>query len=252
MSAAKGLVCKGIGKSFDGFRAIDDVSVEFSGGGVTALIGPNGAGKTTLLNLLTGFLRPDTGRYWIRGEEVQGLAPDRIARLGVARTFQELRIIRELSVLENVLLACPSQTGETFLGAVLRHRVGLEESRNKETAMGLLQRVGLVEHASRPAGNLSYGQQKLLTLACCLATDAPILLLDEPLAGVHPTTVTTVLELLAELAKEREVVLFVEHDISAVRRAAERVVVMDHGSVIADGAPDDVLSRAEIMDAYVG
>lgn len=243
--------CVGITKTFDGVSALNDVSVEIPSSGITAIIGPNGAGKTTLLNILTGFLQPNAGRCFLDGREITHLAPHYIVGLGVARTFQDLRLVSQISVLDNVLLGRPHQRGENLVNAVLRYRVAQEEAQNQEEAMRLLQLVGLANEASRPAGELSYGQQKLLTLACCLATEARILFLDEPVAGVFPALASQILALLRQLRNEGKVVVFIEHDISAVRQAADHVIVMDEGKIIVQGRPADVLERPEIMEAYL-
>ena len=173
-------------------------------------------------------------------------------RLGIARTFQDLRLIQQVTVLENVMLARPRQRGEKLLPALLRFGVAEEERRNRKEAMGLLEVVELAADAAKPAGELSYGQQKLLTIACCVATEARILLLDEPVAGVHPAMVTQILGLLGQLRDEGKLVVFIEHDIAAVRQTADLVIVMDEGKVIAQGPPGEVLDRPEILEAYVG
>jgi len=244
--------CVGLSKSFDGIRALADVQIELPSSGITAIIGPNGAGKTTLLNVLTGFVRPDRGSCFLGERETTRLPSHRIARLGVTRTFQDLRLILQIPVLDNVLLARPSPLGESVLGAILRLGVPAEEARNCEEAMRLLEFVGLQGQAQDLAGELSYGQQKLLTLACCLATGARILLLDEPVAGVHPEMVSRILALLRQLRDQNKLVVFIEHDIAAVREIANHVIVMDEGRIIAAGPPHEVLDRPEIMEAYLG
>ena len=246
------LWCDGLRKAFDGTVALADVRLEFPSSGIVAIIGANGAGKTTLLNVLTGFLRADAGRAFLGGRELTRLAPHRIARLGVARTFQELRLISLVPVLENVLLARPNQKGERLLPALLRFGVAQEEMQNRTEALRWLGFVGLKQKANEVAGELSYGEQKLLTLACCLATEARILLLDEPVAGVHPDMIEKILGLLRELRGMGKLVVFVEHDMTAVRQVADQVVVMDEGRIIAHGQPKEVLERPEIMEAYVG
>ena len=246
------LRCEGLSKSFDGTRALAEVSVAFPSSGIIAVIGPNGAGKTTLINVLTGFLHSDSGRSFLGERELTGLAPHKIARFGIGRTFQDLRLINLVSVLENVMLARPNQKGERLLPALFRFGVAVEEKRNHEEAMRLLRFVGLADKANELAGELSYGQQKLLALACCLATQARILLLDEPVAGVHQEMVQKILGLLRELRQAGKLVVFIEHDIAAVREVADTVIVMDEGRIIAQGTPSDVLERAEILEAYVG
>lgn len=245
------LRCDGLCKSFGGVHALVDVCLQFPLSGIVAVIGPNGAGKTTLFNVLTGFVQPESGRCFLGERETTHLPPHQITRLGVARTFQNLRLIPQVSSLDNVLLARPRQWGEHLLAALLRFGVREEEARNREEAMRLLCFVGLEEMAFESAGELSYGQQKLLTLACCLATESRVLLLDEPVAGVHPAMASRILDLLRQLREDRKLVIFIEHDIEAVRQVADRVVVMDEGSVIAQGPPSEVLQRPEIVEAYL-
>lgn len=244
--------CENLYKSFDGISALSDVGLRLPPSRISAIIGPNGAGKTTLLNVWTGFLRADAGRCFFAEREITRLSPDRIAHLGIARTFQDLRLIPQVCVLDNVLLGFQNQRGERLLWAILRFGVMREERRNLEQAMCLLQFVGLADKAQELAGTLSYGQQKLLTLASCLATDARILFLDEPVAGVHPEVCSKILNLLLQLREQGKTIVFVEHNIEAVREVADQVIVMDGGKVIIQGPPCDVLERKEIMEAYLG
>jgi len=245
------LRCNGLNKSFGGVQALADLSLTFPSTGIAAIIGPNGAGKTTLLNIITGFLRPQSGQCFLGESEITRFSPHRIARLGVARTFQDLRLILQVPVIDNVMLARPRQRGERLLWALLRIGLAKEEAQNYQEAMRVLRFVGLADKRNELVDELSYGQQKLVTLACCLATEASILLLDEPVAGVHPEMVSQILGLLAELREAGKLVVFVEHDITAVRRIADSVIVMDKGRVIAQGAPSEVLERREIMEAYL-
>lgn len=247
-----GLRCRNVCKSFDGVRALADLNLELHEGGITAIIGPNGAGKTTLLNVLTGFLRPDSGRCFLGDREITGLAPYEISRHGVARSFQELRLIRHVSVLENVLLARPGQSGEKLLSVFRFRRLADEERRHRDACFGLLETVGLAHKANRLAAELSYGEQKLLSLACCLATEAKVLLLDEPVAGLNPEARAAMLGLVQGLSREGSLVALVEHDLDAVQKVANSVIVMSGGRVIAEGAPSDVLAGREILEAYLG
>lgn len=251
MSEPVSLRCEGLAKSFDGVRALRGVTIRLIAPQVVAIVGPNGAGKTTFLNTVTGFLLPDAGRVFLDERDITGLRPWRIARLGIGRTFQELRVIRQVSVLENLMLARPNQRGEGLFYAQTGIGVAKEEAANRAVSMELLQFVGLVEKANELAGELSYGQQKLLSLACCLATEARTLLLDEPIAGVHPAMAENILELLVSLKLQGKLIVFIEHNLTAVRKVADGVVVMDEGRVIAEGAPLEVLSRTEIMEAFV-
>lgn len=248
----KSFRCEGLRKAFDGVQALADVDLQFPTSGITAIIGPNGAGKTTLVNVLTGFTRPDAGRCFLDDHEITHLVPHRIAKLGVARTFQDVRLIRAVSALENVLLARPNQRGEALLDALLRIGVKTEEAQNRNEAMHGLAVVGLESKAIELAGELSYGQQKLLTLACCVATECRVLLLDEPVAGIHPEMITNMLNLLRLLREQGKLVIFIEHDIEAVRRIADHLIVMDEGKVIAQGIAEEVLRLPEILEAYIG
>ena len=245
------LRCEALEKTFGGTRALASVNLEFPTSGITAVIGPNGAGKTTLINILTGFIRPDSGRCFLGKRELTRMAPHRIARLGLARTFQDLRLIHQISVLDNVMLACPNQRGERLFYSLFRFGVRSEEARNRDEALRLLGFIGLEGKAKELGEELSYGEQKLVTLACCLATEATILVLDEPVSGAHPEMARHILELLLKLPDEGKSVIFIEHDISAVRQIADTVIVMDEGKVIAQGVPSEVLERPEIMEAYL-
>jgi neutral amino acid transport system ATP-binding protein len=245
------LRCEKVSKAFGGVAAINGVTVEFLASGITSIIGPNGAGKTTLLNVLTGCVRPDQGRCFVGTHETTQLAPHRIAQMGVVRTFQDLRLIRGVSALENVLLARPGQRGERLLPALVRSRGGAEERENEKEARRLLEFARLDDKADELAGELSYGQQKLLTLACCVATNAGLLLLDEPLAGVGPNMAVNILTLLRQLSEAGKGIVFIEHDIESVRRVSDRVIVMDAGSIIAQGAPEDVFQSPKIIEAYL-
>jgi ABC-type branched-subunit amino acid transport system ATPase component len=234
-------------------QVLKDFNFVFSNQGIAGIgiIGPNGAGKTTLFNILTGFLRPDAGRCFLGNHEITHLSPYQIAQLGIVRTFQDLRLILQIPVLENVLLGRPRQHGEKLLGAISRFSVAKEETQNRKEAMRFLRFVGLEDKATALAGELSYGQQKLLTIACCLATEAQVLLLDEPVAGVHHEMAMRILELLRQLQANGKLVIFIEHDISAIRQVAEQVIVMDNGQLIAQGKPSEVLEKPEIMEAYL-
>jgi len=251
ISHSRTLRCEKLNKCFDGVTALQAFTLALPRCGIVAIIGPNGAGKTTLLNVVTGFLRPDSGLCLLDDRDITRAPPHRIVRMGLARTFQDLRLIRLISVLENVMLARPNQRGDKLWAALTRTGVRNEERRNQQNAMRLLDFVGLAGKAEEPAGELSYGEQKLLTLACCLATEARILLLDEPIAGVHPELARQILGLLENLRDSGKLIVFIEHDLAAVREIADRVIVMDEGRIIADGSPSDVLNRPEIMEAYV-
>lgn len=252
MNRVEAVSCRDLSVRFDGVQALYAVNLSFKAPAIIAIIGPNGAGKTTLLNVITGFLRPDTGTCHVEGKLISGMPPWRVSNLGIARTFQDLRLVRSVSVLENVLLARPRQSGERLIPALVGRSVRREEEQNREAAIQALVAVGLDRQASALAGELSYGQQKLLTLACCLASGAKVLLFDEPVAGVHPDLASQILEYLVERYAEGRLVVFIEHDLDAVRRIAQRLVVMDEGRVVADGPTLSVLKQPAVLEAYVG
>lgn len=245
------LEIQNLSKTFDGVRALDRVSLTVVPRKIVAIIGPNGAGKTTLFNLCTGFLRPDDGSIWFKGHNITYLPPNRVALLGIARTFQDLRLIRQMTVLENVLLAIPHQAGEGLWGAVWGRRSIREERTHREKATEWLEFVGLAEKAGELAGALSYGQQKLLSLACCLATGAEMLMLDEPVAGIEPTTTERILGYIRRLPSLGKTVIFIEHNLFAVQTVADQVVVMDEGKKIAEGTWEQVSREASVLEAYL-
>jgi len=245
------LAISGLAKSFDGVRAVDGFSVQVKAGTIVGLIGPNGAGKTTAFHLITGFLEPDAGEVQFEGRVLKGLAPHRISRLGVARTFQNLRLISRLPVLDNLLLAFPGQAGEGVGGALLARRFRRQETRNHESASALLESVGIADKAAELAGEVSYGQQKLLSLTCCLATGARLLLLDEPVAGVAPQLVEQIVGMLLRLRGEGKTIVVIEHNLRAIAALCDNVVVMDEGRKIAEGAPQTVLADERVAEAYL-
>lgn len=246
------LRCENIRKAFDGVVALDGIDLSFPLAGIVAIIGPNGAGKTTLLSIITGFLRPDAGKVILGQQEISRQSPNRVAHLGISRTFQDLRLIRRMSVLENVMLARPGQRGEGLFQGLFRFGVAAEETKNRQASLAILEFVGLEKRAQELAGELSYGQQKLLALAVCLATEATVLLLDEPVAGVHTEMAHKIASLLLDLKRKGKLVVFIEHDMDMVRDTADWVIVMDEGRIIAQGPPAEVLQQPSIMEAYIG
>jgi branched-chain amino acid transport system ATP-binding protein len=223
-------------------------------GSVTALIGPNGAGKTTAFNLLTGFIAADAGRVTFDGHDISRGRPDRIARLGMVRTFQLTRVFAKMTVLENVMLAAPSQPGERLDVALFRpRRWRRREAEVREEAMEMLAEVGIHAHAADYAATLSGGQRKLLELARALMARPRLVLLDEPMAGVNPTLGRRLLDYLQRLREERGLtVLFVEHDMDVVMGVSDEVIVMAEGRVIAHGTPEAVRADTAVIDAYLG
>lgn len=245
------LSCSNLSKSFGGAQALDRLTLTFADTGIVAVIGPNGAGKTTFFNVVSGFVRADAGSCHVDGMPVLGLAPHRIAALGVARTFQELRLIRRLSTLENLCLAQPHQAGEGIFTALAAWRDSAREADRRQFARELLARLGLRDQEAMPAGELSYGQQKLLSLGCCLAMRPRILLLDEPLAGVHPAMRTEIIQLIADAGRQGSLALVIEHHLEAVTEHADDMIVMHRGALLARGIPHEVLKLPEVVEAYV-
>jgi branched-chain amino acid transport system ATP-binding protein len=241
------LEATGLRKSFGGIRAVDGVGLALSRGELRALIGPNGAGKTTLFNLLTGHLAPDAGTVRFRGERLEGLAPHRVWRRGIARTFQIPAVFANLTVVENIQVACVSWRGRTLSLA------GRACASERAQAERLLERVGLLEQADRRAGVLAYGDLKKLEVGIALANDPEVLLLDEPTAGMAPAERRALMGLVTAIARERGLaLLFTEHDMDVVFAVAERVTVLHQGRVVADGPPVTVRADAEVQRVYLG
>lgn len=240
-----------IHKWFGGVEALAGVDLVLPSTGVVALIGPNGAGKSTLINVLSGYLLPTAGHCWFGETKLSGLPPYRIARMGISRTFQDIRLAHISTVRDNVLVAQKWERGESLLRSILNRGYEEETKRNHETTFRVLEFVGLSAHADSHASELSYGQQKLLSLACCLASDPHVMLLDEPMTGVDPNLAQRILDMLASIREKKKLVVMIEHNIDAVRQVAERVIVMDRGRVIADGDPVEVLDRQDILEAYL-
>ncbi|MGD9571462.1 MAG: ABC transporter ATP-binding protein [Thermoleophilia bacterium] len=239
---------------FGGLQAVAGATFSVRRGSMTALIGPNGAGKTTAFNLLTGFIKADSGVVRYDGHDISGRRPDQISRMGMVRTFQLTRVLAKMTVIDNVMLAAPDQPGMRFDKALFRRgEWRRREAEVHEEAMALLAEVGIDSHASAYAATLSGGQRKLLELARALMTHPRLVLLDEPMAGVNPTLGRRLLDYLARLRAERGLtVLFVEHDMEAVMGRSDEVIVMAEGAVIARGRPDDVRRDARVIDAYLG
>ncbi len=242
----------GLTKSFQGIQAVKDFSFTVAQGGITALIGPNGAGKTTVFNLLTGFLVPDAGAIDFRGTSLVALAPHRIARLGLARTFQTIRLFPKMTVLENVLLAMPDQNERLDHALAMTPAMRRAEDSCRREALQWLRLVDLHGKANEEAGNLSFGQQKLLEIAKALATKPALLLLDEPAAGVNLTMLARIGGLIRDLRAQGITILFIEHNMDFVMTLADTVVVLDYGEGIAIGTPSEVRSSPRVIEAYLG
>lgn len=247
------LIAENVSRSFGGTRAVDDVSVAIRRGTITGLIGPNGAGKTTFFNCLAGLLTPDSGTITLDGTRIEGRRPDQVFRAGLARTFQIPRPFPEMSVLDNVRLAPPCQSGETFWRAWTHPtQVADEERTITERARHWIAFVGLTHLEGEPARVLSGGQRKLLELARALVSEPKLILLDEPGAGVNPALLDTIVDRIAMLNRQGTTVLIIEHNMDLVTSLCDPVLVMAQGRLIASGPPSAVTSDPAVIDAYLG
>ncbi|MEL6494600.1 MAG: ABC transporter ATP-binding protein [Cyanobacteria bacterium J06623_7] len=247
------LRARGLSKSFGGIKAVNDAGLSVDRGSITGLIGPNGAGKTTLFNLLANFIEPDSGEIWFDGQSIYNLPSHQIATLGFIRTFQVARVLSRLSVLENMLLATPQQTGENFFQVWLQQKqLRSEERANKARAMEILESVGLAAKAHDYAGALSGGQRKLLEMARTLMTNPKLILLDEPAAGVNPTLINQICEHIERWNQQGISFLIIEHNMDVIMSLCDRVWVLAEGSNLASGTPAEIQSDKRVLEAYLG
>lgn len=248
------LKVSGAGIQFGGLKAVSAVNMEIRQGELIGLIGPNGAGKTTCFNLLTGVYVPTEGEIRLNGERLNGMAPYEITRKGISRTFQNIRLFKELSVLDNVKVAYHSLAKHSMLSSIFRlpaHFAGEREM--EEKALQFLKIFELDKLKDETAKNLPYGQQRRLEIARALAADPKLLLLDEPAAGMNPQETHQLMELIAFIRKEFNLsILLIEHDMPLVMGICERIYVLDHGQLIAEGTPEVIRNHPKVIEAYLG
>jgi branched-chain amino acid transport system ATP-binding protein len=246
------VVADNVSRRFGGLTAVDVEHLEIPRGSITALIGPNGAGKTTFFNLLTGFDKPNTGKWNFKGKNLANVPAYRVSRMGMVRTFQLTKALGGMTVLENMLLGAKGQKGENIFTSLIRPLWSKEEDSIEQRAIRLLEKFKLDTKRDDYASSLSGGQKKLLEMARALMSEPELVMLDEPMAGVNPALTQSLLGHIVNLKDEGMTVLFVEHDMHMVNTIADWVIVMAEGKVVAEGPPSTVMNDPAVIDAYLG